>query len=120
MTLTRQQLYAIRAWVGGDPTEKELEERFDDLGGDAREVARQVLQERLGDLTSSPAVWNAAGDYSEDNKDVIATLRQQVADLSLLIDGQTIPGYDPEAADTAAPAQLQRDDRERLGATFPG
>lgn len=111
--LERWQFAEIRAWVGDTPTNEDLQNRFDDTGGTTLVVARQVLQQRLGDLTSGPDTFSAEGDYSESNKDVMATLRQQIKDLSLIIEGQTIPGYVPTANQTT-PAHLTRDDRERL------
>lgn len=112
--LTRGQIAEIRAWVGDrSPTDEDLQNRMDDLGETTLHVARQVLQERLGALTAGPAQFSAEGDYSANNIKTIETLTKQIADLSLIIEGQAIPGYDPDAtqADTA---YLVRDDRERL------
>ena len=113
-SLSRGQLFEIRAWTGtAEPSDEQLNNRWQDLAfGNVLEVARQVLQERLGDLLAGPAAFNAQGDYSEDNKATIATLRQQIADLSIVLDGNAIPGQD--LTTVVEPATMVRSDRERL------
>ena len=113
-SLTRAEFFRIRAWVGDEPDEENIQNRFEDLGGDVLETSRQILQERLGDLTSGPDSFNAQGDYSEDNKAVIELLTQQIKDLSILIDGSTIPGFDASKAETSETGRLIRTDRPRL------
>lgn len=112
--LTVGDVRQIRAWVGTSPPDSELQERADDLAGaPLLAVARQILQERLGTLSASPALWGADGDYNESNVATITLLSSQIADLSLLLDGHRIPGFDPTQI-TSASAALFRTDRERL------
>lgn len=110
--LTRAQVFQVRAWVGDTPDQQEIQERFDDLGGTIHEVARQILQERLGSLSDGPAKFNAQGDYSADNTANIAILESKIADLSIIIEGVPVPGLDTTVCADAP--SLVRDDRERL------
>lgn len=110
--LTHAQIAAIREWVG--PTDVVKQEDLTaswNIHADINLVSRAILRTRRARILASAAKFSVEGDYSEDNTETLRRLDTDIADLSTLIDGATIPGEDPTATGSA---RMYRPDIERL------
>lgn len=76
-------LHVIRSWVGSNPSDTDLETRFDRLT-DAQLVALEVLRERRADLVSNPAQFAVSGDYSQSTGKNIDALDADIVRLERL------------------------------------
>lgn len=112
---TELQELEIRAWVGpadlDDVTPSKLTALFEAYGHDVNLTARSVLRTRRADLCAGAIKFSLEGDTSEDNSANLKALDADIAALSKLIDGSTIPGDTAQAGTLGC---LTRVDRERL------
>jgi hypothetical protein len=117
MSFTAAQLLEVRAWVGPASviTDTEINAYTAVIGDDPLRVARQILRERIAELTSGPLDFTVEGDYTEKRGTQIDALRKLVGDLD-----QRIAAADAAAAEGTADSPndsvgyLIRDNRDRL------
>lgn len=77
--LSADQLKVVRSRVGDNPTDEELNERYDRLGT-VDEVIRETLEYRLANLLDRPDSFTVPGEYSESRGGQIKALQDAIAE----------------------------------------
>lgn len=87
MALDAAVLAELRSWVGSDPDDDDLEERYTRLEASVPATAIEVLRGRLADMIRSPAKFAADGDASYDYSTNLRFLKTQISELDGLVAG---------------------------------
>lgn len=79
--LTEAGLAYLRSELGDEVDEDDLFDRYARLG-DLRDVAMEVVRQRLSNVLSGSGSFNVPGVYAEDNTSVIRGLQAQIQRLA--------------------------------------
>lgn len=79
--LTEQEIAFLRAEVGSDPPDEQLQDRMDRLGS-VLQVADEILRERLANLVAAPASLNVPGVIGVNTAANITALQKQLGRLT--------------------------------------
>ena len=105
MALTADELTAIRAWVGNEPTDAELNERYDRLESlDA--VVEETLEAKLALLLEQPSSVSLPSGLSVTITQNMTEMRQTLKRFK-----NTTSLDDPIAGDIPGVSKLHRADR---------
>lgn len=115
MALSAVQLLEVRAWVGPESVidDAALHELSDALGVNPLRVARQVLRQRIAELTAGPLEFAVEGDYSEKRAGQVEALQRLVAQLDAAIAVEDAAGGLSTSPHDAI-GYLSRNNRDRL------
>lgn len=91
MALSTADLAWVRGKVGSEPSDANLNARYDRLGT-KEAVAREVWSERLADLAATPAKLDVDGEMSQDTSANISAIHKILADPDLYVPGDVAPG----------------------------